>query len=76
LRVTGTGSEMSNTVHRVRGTLRKLLGFRVFNREERQFVDPFRATGRKLDMLAANAAVELPTAKEPSWNFGNMHTLF
>lgn len=31
----------------------------------RQFVNHFRALGRKLDVLVANAAVYLPTAKEP-----------
>lgn len=31
----------------------------------RQFVKHFRATERKLDVLVANAAVYLPTAKEP-----------
>ena len=29
----------------------------------RQFVDAFRATGRRLDALVCNAAVYLPTAK-------------
>jgi protochlorophyllide reductase len=31
----------------------------------RAFVDAFRASGRRLDALVANAAVYLPTAKEP-----------
>ncbi|GBF95799.1 protochlorophyllide reductase [Raphidocelis subcapitata] len=31
----------------------------------RQFVDAFRASGRRLDSLVCNAAVYLPTAKEP-----------
>ena len=31
----------------------------------RQFVDGFRASGRRLDALVCNAAVYLPTAKEP-----------
>lgn len=31
----------------------------------RQFVDAFRATGRRIDALVCNAAVYLPTAKEP-----------
>ncbi len=31
----------------------------------RQFVNNFRATGRRLDALVCNAAVYLPTAKEP-----------
>lgn len=33
----------------------------------RQFVANFRASGRPLDVLVANAAVYLPTAKEPSF---------
>ena len=32
----------------------------------RQFVDAFRATGRRLDALVCNAAVYLPTAKVQS----------
>ncbi|KAI8463910.1 MAG: Protochlorophyllide reductase, chloroplastic [Monoraphidium minutum] len=31
----------------------------------RQFVDAFRASGRRIDSLVCNAAVYLPTAKEP-----------
>jgi protochlorophyllide reductase len=31
----------------------------------RQFVDAFRASGRRVDALVCNAAVYLPTAKEP-----------
>lgn len=31
----------------------------------RQFVDAFRASGRRIDALVCNAAVYLPTAKEP-----------
>ncbi|KAK9790360.1 hypothetical protein WJX73_006842 [Symbiochloris irregularis] len=34
----------------------------------RQFVEQFRASGRTLDTLVCNAAVYLPTAKEPSYN--------
>ena len=33
----------------------------------RQFVHNFRASGRRLDALVANAAVYLPTAKEPTF---------
>jgi len=33
----------------------------------RAFVDTFRRSGRRLDALVANAAVYLPTAKEPSF---------
>eukprot|EP00245_Coleochaete_scutata_P000494 TRINITY_DN10600_c0_g1_i1.p1 TRINITY_DN10600_c0_g1~~TRINITY_DN10600_c0_g1_i1.p1 ORF type:complete len:408 (-),score=99.60 TRINITY_DN10600_c0_g1_i1:512-1735(-) len=33
----------------------------------RQFVDAFHATGRSLDVLVCNAAVYLPTAKEPRY---------
>ncbi|KAH7576903.1 hypothetical protein ACOSP7_002405 [Xanthoceras sorbifolium] len=33
----------------------------------RQFVDNFRRSGRPLDVLVCNAAVYLPTAKEPSF---------
>ncbi|XP_078440073.1 protochlorophyllide reductase-like [Wolffia australiana] len=33
----------------------------------RQFVDNFRRTGRPLDVLVCNAAVYLPTAKEPTF---------
>jgi NAD(P)-dependent dehydrogenase (short-subunit alcohol dehydrogenase family) len=32
----------------------------------RSFVDAFRASGRRLDALVCNAAVYLPTAKEPT----------
>jgi protochlorophyllide reductase len=32
-----------------------------------QFVDSFRASGRPLDVLVCNAAVYLPTAKEPTY---------
>lgn len=32
----------------------------------RDFVDNFRASGRRLDALVCNAAVYLPTAKEPT----------
>jgi protochlorophyllide reductase len=31
----------------------------------RQFVDAFKKSGRRLDAVVANAAVYLPTAKEP-----------
>lgn len=31
----------------------------------RQFVQAFRTSGRRLDAVVANAAVYLPTAKEP-----------
>lgn len=34
----------------------------------RQFVDHFRASGRTLDVLVCNAAVYLPTVKEPVYN--------
>lgn len=33
----------------------------------RQFVDNFRRSGRPLDVLVCNAAVYLPTAKEPTY---------
>ncbi len=33
----------------------------------RQFVSGFRASGRRLDVLVCNAAVYLPTSKEPSF---------
>jgi NAD(P)-dependent dehydrogenase (short-subunit alcohol dehydrogenase family) len=33
----------------------------------RQFVDAFRGSGRRLDTLVCNAAVYLPTAKEPRY---------
>lgn len=33
----------------------------------RQFVDTFRRSGRPLDVLVCNAAVYLPTAKEPTF---------
>lgn len=33
----------------------------------RQFVDTFRRSGRPLDALVCNAAVYLPTAKEPTY---------
>lgn len=33
----------------------------------RQFVDNFRESGRRLDTLVCNAAVYLPTAKEPTF---------
>ncbi len=33
----------------------------------RSFVDNFRASGRPLDVLVCNAAIYLPTAKEPSF---------
>ena len=33
----------------------------------RQFVDTFRRSGRSLDVLVCNAAVYLPTAKEPTF---------
>jgi NAD(P)-dependent dehydrogenase (short-subunit alcohol dehydrogenase family) len=33
----------------------------------RQFVDAFRASGRRIDALVCNAAVYLPTAKEPRY---------
>ena len=33
----------------------------------RQFVNNFKASGRRLDALVANAAVYLPTAKEPRY---------
>jgi protochlorophyllide reductase len=32
----------------------------------RDFVNNFRASGRRLDALVCNAAVYLPTAKEPT----------
>jgi protochlorophyllide reductase len=33
----------------------------------RDFVDNFRGSGRRLDALVCNAAVYLPTAKEPTY---------